>query len=91
MILNIDNPKDKVYFDRLQKGRGIKLIKKYLPHLYVHKQFYVVDSIQEWEQIKDNFQGMVTVRTDNKLGQPIPATAGTTCEKNSVVAYMKKP
>lgn len=90
MILNIDNPKDSIYFNMLQKARGVKLIKKYLPHLYVHKQFYVVNTVEEWEQIKDNFQGMVTVRTDNRLGCPIPKTQGITRKKEYVSEYIKR-
>ena len=28
MILNMNEPKDSIYFNRLQKGKGIKLIEK---------------------------------------------------------------
>lgn len=90
MILDINNPNDTAFFNQLQKGKGIKLIKKYLPHLLVHKKVYVVNTIEEWNQIKDKLPDIVTVRTDNKNGMPIPLIGGTTRPKEHVEEYFRE-
>lgn len=90
MIINMNEQNDSKYFNMLQKARGIKLISKYLPNLSVHKQLYVVNTIEEWNKIKDKFPETVTVRTDSRNGRPIPNIGGTTCKKDNVEQYFKK-
>lgn len=90
MIINMHNPNDNKYFNMLQKARGIKLISKYLPDLTVHKQLYVINTIEEWNKIKDKFPETVTIRTDNKNGSPIPNIGGTTCPKDNAEQYFKR-
>lgn len=90
MILNMNNPDDSKHFNMLQKGKGIKLISKYLPHLSVHKQLYVVNTIEEWNQIKDKLPETVTIRTDSKNGMPIPNIGGITRLKKDVDEYFER-
>lgn len=90
MILDIDNPNDTAYFNQLQKGRGIKLIYKYLPKLLVHKRVYVVNTIEEWRQIKDKLPDTVTVRVDNRNNMPIPLVTGTTRPKDQVEEFFRE-
>lgn len=90
MILNMDNPQDQRYFSTLQKGRGIQLISKYLPKLLVQKQVYAVNTIEEWNQIKDKLPEIVTIRVDNKNGNSIPLIGGVTCPKDKVENYFKE-
>ncbi len=90
MILDMNNVKDTVYFNQLQKGKGIKLISKYLPKLLVHKQVYSVNTIDEWQQIKDRFPDIVTIRTDSLFGMPIPNIGGITRNKQKVEEYFEE-
>lgn len=84
MILNIDNNQDLKHINTLQKCRGVQLISKYLPDLVVQKQLYVVNTIEEWNQIKEKLPQIVTIRVDNKKGERIPLIGGITCEKDKV-------
>lgn len=90
MILDINNESDFVTINRLQKTRGVCLIKKYLPNIFAHEKIIIINNDDEWEQIKDEFPEMVTVRTDSIAGTQIPAIGGTTCPKENVPLYMKK-
>jgi hypothetical protein len=90
MIIDMNNPKDQQKINQLQKASGVKLIQKYLPHLCVQKQVFSVNTIEEWRQIKDKLPQTVTIRTDNRIGNPIPEMAGITCEKEKVEEYMKE-
>lgn len=90
MIVNMYDPKDEVYINKLKKSRGIKLISKYLSHIDVNKQCYIVNSLEEWQQIKDKFPDIVTCRTDTEIGTDIPNIHGTTSEKDNIDDYIIK-
>lgn len=90
MILDMNNPEHTIHFNRLQKGRGIKLISKYLPNLLVHKQVYSINTLEEWQQIKHRLPEIVTIRTDNLAGMPIPETGGITRNKENVEQYFEE-
>lgn len=90
MILDINNQNDFAKINRLQKTRGICLIKKYLPNIFAHEKIIIINYDEEWEKIKDDFPEMITVRTDTIAGTRIPAIGGTTCLKENVPTYFAK-
>lgn len=74
----------------MQKGRGIKLISKYLPKLLVHKQVYSINTLEEWQQIKNRLPEIVTIRVDSLNGMPIPKKGGTTRNKENAEQYFEE-
>lgn len=90
MILNMYDSKDDSSINKLKKTKGIKLIRKYLPHIDSNKQGYIVNSVEEWEEIKDRFPDIVTCRTDTKIGTEIPNVHGTTRHKQNIKDYINE-
>lgn len=89
-MLDVLEPVNKREIRQLQKAGGIYLIKKYLPDLCRHKKVFSINSMEEWEKIKNRLPEIVTVRIDSKLGEPIPKIGGTTRTKDKVPEYMKE-
>ena len=46
MILNIYDTKDNSSKKKKKKTKGIKLIRKYLPHLDANKQCYIINTLE---------------------------------------------
>lgn len=88
MILDVYNAKDKTYLNKLKKTKGIELIETYLPHLNPIKQFYVINNLSEWYEIKDKFPETVTCRIDTKVGTEVIVIHGTTREKERIPDYI---
>lgn len=89
MILNMYDSKDNSFGDMLKKSKGVRLIRKYLPHIDANKQFWIVNSAEEWEQIQDRFPEIVTCRTDTIVGTEIPNVHGVTRKKEFIKDYMQ--
>lgn len=89
MILDMYDAKDNSSINQLKKSKGIKLIKKYLPHIDANKQVYIVNSVEEWDEIKDRFPDIMTCRTDTKVGTEIPNVHGVTRQKQYISDYMR--
>lgn len=88
MILNMYNTKDNSSVDNLKKSKGIKLIRKYLPHLDANRQCYIVNTLEEWNEIKDKFPEIVTCRTDTRVGTDMPNIHGATRKKEDIADYI---
>lgn len=88
MILNVYDTKDKLLINKLYKTIGVTLIRKYLPHLDVIKQFYLVNTLDEWNEIKSKFPETVTCRTDTIFEEHIPSVHGTTRERENIEDYI---
>ena len=50
------------------KAKGMVLLEKYLPDLNPFKNINIISSIEQWEQVKDNYSDRVTCRIDTKIG-----------------------
>lgn len=90
MILDVLDKKNEPILVQFQKTLSIFFITKYLPHTCKHKQTILIQTLDEWNQIKDRFPDMVTIRTDTKLGQSLPEMRSRTCLKKDVPRYFEE-
>ncbi len=90
MIYNMYDTKDAEELNNLRKTPGIKLIRKYLPNIDANIQGYVVNTLEEWQQIKDRFPNTVTCRTDSRLDLENINQHGATRPKDDIDNYIKE-
>lgn len=89
MILNMYDTKDETLIGGLKKCEGIKLIRKYLPAIDANIQGYIINTLDEWYQIKDKFPDIVTLRTDSKvIDKGLLAIHGATRNKDDIDSYI---
>lgn len=89
MILNMYDTKDESFLQDLEKCDGIKLIRRYLPHIDANLQGYVVNTLDEWYQIRDKFPEVVTLRTDSKIiDKELLNVHGATRKKEDIDSYI---
>lgn len=64
------------------KARGLALARKYLPKVTPFTDVVMIQTPEEWEQIKSQYGDFVSYRTDTRLGRPrrniVPGTNGFT-------------
>ena len=60
------------------KARGIMLSQKYLPRLSPFKNNHVVSSIEEWDDIKENYGDYISHRVDMPIGNASKNAVGGT-------------
>ena len=91
MILDLDKKEHIPLIRRYPKCRGIQLANEYLPHLNPLKKMYVIDSLEDWEKVKNEFPTeMMTVRCDCSRGVEAKLPGGQTFSRNQVEAYITK-
>lgn len=90
MIYNMYDTKDTEKLSRLRKTPGIQLIRKYLPRIDANIQGYVVNTLEEWRQVKDKFPNTVTCRTDSRLDLENINQHGATRPKDDIDNYIKE-
>lgn len=74
---------------KYKKAQGIFLIKKYLKNLNPIKKMYVIDSIDDWLKVEDEFpEQMMTIRCDCPRGIEAKIPQGQTFERNRVINYI---
>lgn len=89
MILNMYDSKDDSLVSKLKKSRGIKLIRKYLPNVDANKQGYIVNTLDEWREIKTKFPDIVTCRTDSRVDDSENVNVhGATRKKDDIDNYI---
>lgn len=90
MYIDIKNNENTQGIKELKKLTGIRLITEFLPSIDCTKQIYVIEDLEDWEKIKDQFTDIVTCRTDNKIGEMIPPMYGVTIPKEQVPTYINQ-
>lgn len=66
------------------------LLKKYLPNLNLISNVTVVNSLEEWNKIKDRFPERIVTRTDNIIGETTVRISGTSGKKEDIPRYLKQ-
>ena len=66
------------------------LLKKYLPKINLISNVTVVNSLEEWEKIKDRFPERVISRTDNIIGEPPVRISGASGKKEDIPRYLEQ-
>lgn len=73
------------------KARGILLAKKFLPNVVPFTDVVVVQTVEEWEEIKDQYGDFVAYRCDTQLGRPRKnITPGTNGFTDSLLDLIRK-
>lgn len=91
MILDINNKDHLPMINMYKKCKGITLVNKYLPKLNPLNKMYVIDSIEDWEKVEDEFPiDMMSVRCDCLEGINGKLPSGQTFNRNRVREYIKE-
>lgn len=57
---------------KYRKASGMLLLNKYLPKVTPIMHMDIVESLEEWEAVKDKYRGSSVHRTDVPFGKPVP-------------------
>lgn len=89
MILDLSKNEHLPFIYKYKKCKGIALVDKYLPHLSPLNKMYVIDSLEEWEHVKDEFPiEAMTVRCDCPRGLEGRLLEGQTFNRDRVNQYI---
>lgn len=89
MILDLHNTSHIPLINMYKKCKGISLVNKYLPNLSPLNKMYVINSIEDWEQVEHEFpEHMMTIRCDSPKGVNGKLPSGQTFNRNRVPAYI---
>lgn len=90
MILNLYDERQTPIANLYGKAKGINLMRKYIPELNPFKQANLIDSVEDWEKIKENYPDIITCRADNKIGSNRVDVRGQTFHKENIPTYVEK-
>lgn len=91
MILDIERKEHIPIINRYKKCKGITLVNKYLPHLTPLNKMYVINSLEDWEKVENEFPTqMMTVRCDCPKGVNGKLPNGQTFDRDRVREYIKE-
>ncbi len=91
MILDIDKKEHIPMINRYKKCKGIALVNKYLPQLTPLNKMYVINSLEDWEKVENEFPlEMMTVRCDCPRGINGKLPNGQTFDRNRVKGYIEE-
>ena len=91
MILDSNTSEDIPRINLYKKSKGIMLAKKWLPELNQVEKFYLIDSLEDWRKVEEEFPPeMMTVRCDCPRGLDAKLPSGETFERARVPEYIKK-
>ena len=90
MILDVSKKEHMPMISLYKKCRGIALIDKYLPEISPINKMYVINTEEEWEQVKEEFPiNAMTVRCDCPRGVEGKLPEGQTFHRDRVNQYIK--
>ena len=90
MILDISKKEHIPIINMYKKCKGISLVDKYLPELSPLNKMYIINSEEEWEQVKNDFpENMMTVRCDCSRGIEGKLLEGQTFHRDRVNQYIR--
>jgi hypothetical protein len=90
MILDVSKKEHIPMINMYKKCKGIALVDKYLPELSPLNKMYVINSEEDWEQVKDEFPiDMMTVRCDSPRGIEGKLPEGQTFHRDRVNQYIR--
>ena len=91
MILDFNKKEDIPRINLYKKSKGIILVQKWLPELNQVEKFYLIDSLEDWKKVEEEFSPeMMTVRCDCPRGLDVELPSGETFERRRVPEYIKK-
>lgn len=89
MILDLNNPAHIPLINMYKKCKGISLVNKYLPNLSPLNKLYVINSMEDWEQVEAEFpEHMMTIRCDSPKGVNAKLPSGQTFDRSKVPGYI---
>ena len=89
MILDINKKQHLYMINKYKKCRGIILVNKYLPDLVPVNKMYVINSLEDWEKVEDEFPlTMMTARCDCPEGLNGNLPSGQTFDRDRVKDYI---
>ena len=91
MILDLKKKEHELMIHQYKKCKGIALVDKYLPELSPLNKMYVIDSVDDWEKVENEFPvHMMTVRCDSPKGVNGKLPSGQTFDRNRVRGYIEE-
>ena len=91
MILKLSNKEHRPLINQYKKCKGIALVDKYLPELSPINKMYVINSLEDWEKVEEEFPyEMMTVRCDCTKGINGKLPNGQTFKRDRVREYIKE-
>lgn len=89
MILDLNNQAHIPLINMYKKCKGISLVNKYLPNLSPLNKMYVINSLEDWEQVETKFpEHMMTIRCDSPKGVNSKLPSGQTFDRSRVPNYI---
>lgn len=91
MILNLANKNHIPMINSYKKCKGIALVDKYFPSLSPLNRMYVIDSLEDWEKVEEEFPlEMMTARCDCPKGVNGKLPSGQTFNRDRVRGYINE-
>jgi hypothetical protein len=91
MILDLSIKEHIPLINMYKKCKGIALVDKYLPQLTPLNKMYVIDSLEDWEQVESEFPiTMMTARCDCPKGVNGKLPSGQTFNRDRVRGYIQE-
>lgn len=91
MILDLSKKEHIPMINMYKKCKGIALVDKYLPQLSPLNKMYVINSLEDWEQVENEFPTqMMTVRCDCPKGVNGNLPHGQTFNRDRVRGYIEE-
>lgn len=91
MILDLSKKQHVPLINMYKKCKGIALVDKYLPQLTPLNKMYVIDSLEDWEQVESEFPvTMMTARCDCPKGVNGKLPSGQTFNRDRVKGYIQE-
>lgn len=89
MILDLSKKEHLPMINMYKKCKGISLVNKYLPNLSPLNKIYVINSMEDWKQVENEFpEHMMTVRCDSPKGVNGRLPSGQTFDRDRVSGYI---
>lgn len=89
MLYDLGNPTDIPYIKQYGKAYGTVLLREWLPKISRTRNLFVLDSYDDFMQIKDKLPDMFIIRADAKIGeQPTLGVEGNFVRKDQVKDYI---
>ena len=91
MILDLHKKEHIPLINMYKKCKGISLVNKYLPNLSPLNKIYVINSMEDWKQVENEFpEHMMTVRCDSPKGVNGRLPSGQTFDRDRVSGYIEE-
>ena len=91
MILDLSKKEHLPMINMYKKCKGIALVDRYLPKLSPLNKMYVIDSLEDWEKVENEFPvHMMTARCDCKKGVNGKLPNGQTFNRDRVRGYIEE-